>query len=331
MSKEFLTSKEKINDKELVLMLNERFLKQIVDEVVDNTLNSPNDPETGGYILGIRDAKDKNRNIYVPIASFTPKDDWGEIEKLAAHLSIGGPLANLYRKWQVANWQNIYPTFYKDFPFQPDDPNTKLTLLGIWHRHPGNMLSFSNEDSNTIDRILKTPGKEDFIFPIVILGEGIPRDENSFRMETAVGNLDINFYYRSAVSSQTKILTPEIYNSQLFPNLANSPWYAEEPSYFKKELKAFQKLGYKTGIRFITPSGQKTPEIWLQLVHQELTDPVYIKTSVNFHEDRTFFIKFSDPSTALSCARGMILPEENGRTMADIIEPLLLYLLNNKT
>lgn len=298
MSREILNSSEIVEGKKIFLMMSKKFLEQVASEITNN----PNlNDETGGLILGIREVRKNNDINIIPLGSLNSKDPQ-ELERRVTHLNIGGPLTNIGRKWQVESWSNWiarYSTIYKDFDYNPKNSNLKLTILGIWHKHPGSYIDYSGEDNATIDNILKTPGKPDFLFPVAILRSKSEGGENHIEnaLKLRVGNdtfVDIKFYFRSKSDGKTQILKPEIYGSNYFPALATPAWYTENPIKFKNEVHEFEKNGFTVDIKHTLRNDLPHPESWL-ILRKDNEDTYYIRMSYNFLKDKLLFITKNDP------------------------------------
>ncbi|MCX6704647.1 MAG: hypothetical protein NTZ07_04385 [Candidatus Woesebacteria bacterium] len=333
MSHEIIQTENEKGETQTLLMVNNRFLAQVVKEIRNNP--NPGD-ETAGFILGFRDSSEPKKTLLVPIESFTPPDS-GEIERHRAHLNIGGPIAGIYQSWQVKNWQKIYSNFYRDFPFNPEDPNTQLSLLGIWHKHPGNYIGFSGTDDATIDNILRTPGKMDFLFPVAtdsreyLSGSSTPPPiEDAIRLKTNDNHfVDIKFYYRSKEDGQTKILKPMMINQNILPHLAEIPWYVENPSRFKEEVEAFKKDGYGVAINLKHKQDLHFPDTWLVITHKDLNKKFYLRmSSFEYPTDGLFLITPNNPDTTKIDHDRIVLFAQT--TIAETIKPIIFNNNNHE-
>lgn len=330
MYKEILNTEER-EQKQTLLMVNKRFLTQIVKEIDSN----PKD-ETGGYIYGLRDSSDPKRTLLIPLESFTPLES-SEVERQGAHLNIGGPIAGIYRSWQIKNWQKIYSNFYRDFSFDSESPNTKLSLLGIWHKHPGSLISYSGEDSMTVDNILQTPGKKDFLFPVAIDSReyswGLstpPLIPEAMRLNTGANHfIDIKFYYRSKFDGQTQILKPMIINQNIVPHLAEIPWYVQDPSRFNKELDALKNAGFNVALKLMHRQNLHFPDTWLVITHKDSKKPYYLRmSSFSFPLDGLFLITPNDPDKTVAHHEGFVL--NTNSTIAETIYPIIFNNNNHE-
>lgn len=320
MSKEFQTP-EKIAGNEVYLMINKKFLEDVAKEVLRNP--DPLD-ETGGLILGVREVRKGNQLFIVPLGYINTKDPT-ELERRHAHLTIGGPITNLSRVWQVENWQTNYPNTYEDFSPNMDNPSNRLTILGIWHKHPGSMIGYSGEDSQTVDNILRSSKKNDFIFPVAILrsiheaGSQIP---DSIRIKPSNDSyVDIKFYYRTR-NGNTYVLKPEIYGKDFFPHLYSPPWYVDNPRRFKKEIATLEAMGLRVGVKHVWRFGLRFPESWLTVSKPESSRTLFVRMSHSFDKDGIFFATRQDPDKETGHG-GTVFFLENSSSIGVAIKSLI--------
>lgn len=288
------------------LCVSEGFIESIEKEVKA----SPG-KETGGYIFGLK----QNGNIF-PVGTYTPERT-KEIFKSGAHLSIGGQSCLDFYDWQLANWPKWFSSFLEDFgqrlkrigkstiEYDPNNPGHQLQLLGIWHKHPGGMISYSYDDDRQVDKHLDM-GMEDYLFPIVV---------------EKGGAIDIQFYFRSRKDRLTKTLNfkeDRILDSDFFPSLSPSPWYVENPELFDEEGGGFKKAGCEAWLVIgKAENGNLLSRIVFEVTRNSCSEPLYLETDQGFHNNGVFYLV-----TKLGKI-GMI--KSANQTMAELIKPFLDY------
>lgn len=312
--------KDKSRAQTPALVMPGAFLEMVAEETLAHT-----DIETGGFIFGLRDEK----AIYT-VGSFTSPDS-REVSRSAGHFSMGGENSVDFYDWQKLHWPSHFSKFLSqfNFPYLPSLPSHKLHILGLWHRHPGTMIGYSSMDDSEVNKKLDM-GVEDFLFPIVTVRQAragflpppLRPGVHRIKVNTTTA-LEVVCYYRKRESRKTEIISPHILRSDFFPTLVPSPWYIESPGLFGKECSRFASMGYRITLENIIPKGQSEGEVWLMLEHKFLKEPLYIKTSTDFHKNGVIYLNFDDPKKARGYHVGMIIPRDKNLGIADWIQPLV--------
>lgn len=228
----------------------ERVLEVIFRDVLDHP-----QVETGHGLIGVESTD------FIVIVGVIPATE--ETKRSYASLFLGGDTQLAILEWYQQHWLQMRKSSYElGIPNWdtstalskgtiPQELSIPLSVVGDWHKHPGDYNLLSQTDFNQINQILSDPlgNQARLITPIATYqpGHTVLHRFNGYQvvLQQVGEEIRLDWYYSHRDSELTYKITPVILSDSVVPELPPIPWYLYDVPRMREELQLLKDAHYE--------------------------------------------------------------------------------------
>lgn len=280
--------------------------QRVLDAIADETLAHPR-TETGQAFVGIE------LDDALFILGTIP--DIVDTVRLPGFFRLGGQDQVEIFRWLNLHWEAMKQgshsqdqpgwTIGKDIPLGsiPPELDLPLSVVGYWHRHPGDFRDLSSTDMRQVNDMLNDPmaQRTQVLAPIVTYDRQerliMSYDGDDLILRSVIDEMRITFhYFQRGVRLLVKpIIVPDTH----VPWLPPLPWHLADLKRMRTELALLKQAGYKVRWQVREMDGDPVQEIIFALDREDWNKRLVLVTDWDYPESRPRILEFpKDPSQA---------------------------------
>lgn len=264
-----------------------------VIEKIDEEARAHPPNETGQSMIGL-----ELENVII-VLDVIP--DMVNIRRAPGSLNMGGNFQVEVFNWYKTHWERLRLLSEEckaDWaPGKPLPPNwllppalnLPLSVVGEWHKHPGNMTSLSGTDLHQINSILRDreQDRHQFMTPIITYDKSswYSYEYEGPKLVTKISQrIYKTWYYSSRTSRGPQEIKPRVVANEMVPEMPPLPWYLINLSLMEKEVGLLRSNGYRVNWRIKDVDADGIDEILFGIDHPDWGKRAIVTTRWNYPE-----------------------------------------------